>query len=354
MPVSAVRACPELLTLGKSTVNGCPVGVFTLKALPKGLHFGPYQGVKVDDIENGGCTWPVRRCGEFFVVDGRPQQRNHWMNDVNYSPSKRRHNLVALFVNGDIYYRTLKNVGPGEEMLVRYSTSFAKSLLGNPREPGALNGEDVNIVPLHSLLHACEKCGDLFSTQYKSETHTRRKHWHKTEGIRRGTHCPNKSSHKADIIRHARTHVDKRKSMCHVCKKRFSKPDHLKVHMMIHSGEKPYECGQCGKRFRQRVHARRHEEVIHFRRYPLTCQRCGAGAEDVFKLRHHTCKPLGTTEDKEGLKRCRGRPRLRADGTSPKVRPQNTTEGTPLQGGVKRGRGPPRKAVTQDASAPRA
>ncbi|XP_077517114.1 histone-lysine N-methyltransferase PRDM9-like [Amblyomma americanum] len=150
MPVSSVRACPELLTLGKSTVNGCPVGVFTLKALPKGLHFGPYQGVKVDDIENGGCTWPVRRCGEFFVVDGRPQQRNHWMNDVNYSPSKRRHNLVALFVNGDIYYRTLKNVGPGEEMLVRYSTSFAKSLLGNPREPGALNGGEEKLI-LHSL-----------------------------------------------------------------------------------------------------------------------------------------------------------------------------------------------------------
>ncbi|KAK8757667.1 hypothetical protein V5799_004701, partial [Amblyomma americanum] len=48
----------EFLALGKSTAKGVPVGVFTLKALPKGLHFGPYQGVKVDCIENGGCTWP--------------------------------------------------------------------------------------------------------------------------------------------------------------------------------------------------------------------------------------------------------------------------------------------------------
>ncbi|XP_077483094.1 histone-lysine N-methyltransferase set-17-like [Amblyomma americanum] len=103
---------------GKSTVKGAPVGVFTLKALPKGLHFGPYHGVKVDSIENGGCTWPVRRCEDFFVVDGRPQERNHWMNDVNYSPSKRRQNLVALLVNGDIYYRTIRNVGPEEELLL--------------------------------------------------------------------------------------------------------------------------------------------------------------------------------------------------------------------------------------------
>ncbi|XP_077501522.1 uncharacterized protein LOC144112593 isoform X2 [Amblyomma americanum] len=43
----------------------------------------------------------VRRCGE-FVVDGCPQERNHWMN-VNYLPSKRRQNIGALLFNGDIY-----------------------------------------------------------------------------------------------------------------------------------------------------------------------------------------------------------------------------------------------------------
>ncbi|XP_077497769.1 uncharacterized protein LOC144108396 [Amblyomma americanum] len=343
----------ELRVSGESTVKGVPVGVFTLKALPKGLHFGPYHGVKVDCIENGGCTWPVRRCGELFVVDGRPHRRNHWMNDVNYTPSKSRQNLVALLFNGDIYYRTIRNIGTDEELLVGYSTSFAKSLLGSPRGPGALQGEDVNTVPLHSLLHACEKCGELFTTQYNKEMHNRRKHCHSTQGIHHCTHCTYTSSRKADIIRHERTHLDRRESVCHLCQKRFSRPDNLKVHMRIHTGEKPYECSQCGKRFRERVHARNHEEVIHFRRYPFYCPRCGAGALSVSKLRRHTCKPLGATEGTEGFKRGPGRPRLRADGTAPTVRPLNTTEGTPLQGGVKRGRGRPRKAVAQDASTPR-
>ncbi|KAK8777720.1 hypothetical protein V5799_020935 [Amblyomma americanum] len=186
----------EFLTSGKSTVKGVPVGVFTLKALDKGLHFGPYHGVKVDVNENGGCTWPVRRCGEFFVVDGRPEERNHWMNDVNYSPSKRRQNLVALLSNGDVYYRTLRNILPNEELLVGYSTSFAKSLLGNPRGPGALKEEDVNLIPLHSLLFACEKCGDLFTTQYNMEMHTRQKHCQSTQGISHCTHCTYTSSRK--------------------------------------------------------------------------------------------------------------------------------------------------------------
>ncbi|XP_077497783.1 PR domain zinc finger protein 14-like [Amblyomma americanum] len=286
----------EFLASGKSTVKGVPVGVFTLKALPEGLHFGPYHGVKVDCIESGGCTWPVHRCVKFFVVDGRQQERDHWMNNVNYSPSKRRQNLVALLFNGDIYYRTLRNVGPGEELLVGYSTSFAESLLGNPRGRGALKEEDVHIIPLHSLFLACEKCGDLFSTQYNLEMHTRRKHWRNTHGIHRCTYCTYTSSRKADIARHEHTHVDKQNSLCHVCKKRFSQPDNLKVHMRIHSGDKPYECSQCGKRFRQRVHARRHEQVIHSRQYPLHCPRCGFGAEDVTKLSRHTCKPVATTE----------------------------------------------------------
>ncbi|XP_077497935.1 uncharacterized protein LOC144108617 [Amblyomma americanum] len=220
------------------------------------------------------------------------------------------------------------------------------------REEQHDKNQDVNNIPLHSLFLACEKCDDLFTKQYNLEMHTRRKHWHSTEGIHHCTHCTYTSTRKADIIRHERTHVGRRDSVCHLCQKRFSRPDTLKVHMIIHSAEKPYECSQCGKKFRERAHARRHEQVIHSRRYPLTCPRCGAGAEDVTRLRRHTCKPLGTTEGNEELKRGRGRPRLRADGTAPKVRPRNTTEGTPQQGGVKRGRGRTRKVIAQDASAP--
>ncbi|XP_077501529.1 uncharacterized protein LOC144112593 isoform X3 [Amblyomma americanum] len=53
----------------------------------------------------------VRRCGE-FVVDGCPQERNHWMN-VNYLPSKRRQNIGALLFNGDIYRKKVPHGRPG-------------------------------------------------------------------------------------------------------------------------------------------------------------------------------------------------------------------------------------------------
>ncbi|XP_077501188.1 uncharacterized protein LOC144111965 isoform X2 [Amblyomma americanum] len=57
--------------------------------------------------------------------------------------------------------------------------------------------EDVNIIPLHSLFLACEKRGDLFSTLYNLEVHTRRKHWHSVHGIHRCTYCTYTSTRKS-------------------------------------------------------------------------------------------------------------------------------------------------------------
>ncbi|KAK8770790.1 hypothetical protein V5799_012744 [Amblyomma americanum] len=114
----------------------------------------------------------------------------------------------------------------------------------NPRSSSPMRGRQYR-----SFL-ASEKCGDLVTKQYNIEMHTRPKHWHSTEGIHHCTHCTYMSTRKVDIIRHERAHVGRRESVCHLCQKRFSQPDNLKIHMMIHSGDKPYECGQCGKRFR--------------------------------------------------------------------------------------------------------
>jgi len=45
---------------------------------------------------------------------------------------------------------------------------------------------------------------------------------------------------------------------CPICQKGFTHKSSLKRHMMVHTGEMPYECPSCAKRFRQRSNFTRH------------------------------------------------------------------------------------------------
>ncbi|XP_075695632.1 PR domain zinc finger protein 2 isoform X2 [Rhinoderma darwinii] len=124
VPEHVRRGLPEEVVLAPSTVDKLRLGIWTKKQLPRGKKFGPFIGEKKkrSQVKNNVYMWEVYYPNlGWMCVDATDPQKGNWLRYVNWARSAKEQNLCPLEINRAIYYKTLKPIEPGEELLVWYN-----------------------------------------------------------------------------------------------------------------------------------------------------------------------------------------------------------------------------------------
>ena len=273
----------------------------------EGTTFSPYTGKfwtkeqykeQLRNHTESGNAWELKdREGLVtigYIDPGKAEDidpEENWLAKINCAPSSSEQNLVGFQLHGQIYYRVIKNIPSGKELLVWYGNHYARELGVNLAKMEFFQGREFH--KEEDLV--CGGCQGIFATGLGLDDHqtkARLKACRKAKEERLAAGgtlavicyiCKKTLPSYADLITHRTKfeecnfvtgdlhpyEVERNQDGLYpcpriYCKKAFKLRANMAQHFAdMHEKRRDYKCKTCGRSFRRKEHLKRHVNMVH-------------------------------------------------------------------------------------------
>uniref|UniRef100_A0A673N4P6 PR domain zinc finger protein 10 n=1 Tax=Sinocyclocheilus rhinocerous TaxID=307959 RepID=A0A673N4P6_9TELE len=153
-------------------------GVFTKRRIPKRTQFGPIEGplVRQSELQDTHIHLKLYMLdpekegerAEDLWFDLTDEERCNWMMFVRPAQNHLEQNLVAYQYGSDIFYTTIKNIQPKQELKVWYAASYAEFVSQKVHD---VTDEERKVLREQEKNWPCYECNRRFMSSEQLQQH---------------------------------------------------------------------------------------------------------------------------------------------------------------------------------------
>uniref|UniRef100_A0A8C2CED4 PR domain zinc finger protein 10 n=1 Tax=Cyprinus carpio TaxID=7962 RepID=A0A8C2CED4_CYPCA len=267
-------------------------GVFTKRRIPKRTQFGPIEGPLVPQSQLQDTHIHLKlymldpekegERAEDLWFDLTDEERCNWMMFVRPAQNHLEQNLVAYQYGSDIFYTTIKNIQPKQELKVWYAASYAEFVNQKVHD---VTDEERKVLREQEKNWPCYECNRRFMSSEQLQQHLNM-HDDKLNLIQRPKGRGRGRGRKR--FGAARRPGRRTKFICPQTPTSFTHHHNAALqHLFIRKSFRPFKCSQCGKAFRDKDKLDQHMRYHGRDGCRHMCHQCGKGFLSNAALEDH-------------------------------------------------------------------